>query len=72
MSFHHKDGKIKDFNLSDRPKYFSTPKFEKELKKCVCVCHNCHSKIHNGILKIVENMGFEPICISACKADGHS
>lgn len=50
LSFHHKDGKTKDFNLSDKPKCFSTPKFERELKKCICICLNCHAKVNAGIL----------------------
>lgn len=25
---------------------------QEELKKCVCVCSNCHRKIHGGLLKV--------------------
>lgn len=58
LSFHHTEDS-KDYNLSSIAKFFGMPKFNKELKKCVCVCHNCHSKIHAGIIKM-DLLGFEP------------
>ncbi len=44
---HHKDPKKKKFGLSNiksvRP---SIEVLKKELKKCVCLCLNCHAKLH--------------------------
>ena len=29
---------------------------EKELKKCILICANCHNEIHAGITEIPENV----------------
>ena len=48
LTFHHKDKNIKEFKLDMRSlsnRRYS--KIEDELSKCILVCHNCHSEIHN-------------------------
>lgn len=48
LTFHHQNPKDKNFKLDMRS--LSNRKFSQisnELKKCVMVCHNCHSEIHN-------------------------
>ncbi len=48
LTFHHTDRKKKEFKLDMRS--LSNRKFSRikdELSKCVLVCHNCHSEIHN-------------------------
>ncbi len=49
LDFHHLDVKKKEFTVSSgmgAGKGWS--KIEAELKKCACVCANCHRKIHAG------------------------
>ena len=48
LTFHHKDPTIKDFKLDMR--FLSNrkqTKIDKEIKKCILVCQNCHAEIHN-------------------------
>jgi hypothetical protein len=50
LEFHHKDPKEKDFNISG--KSYSIERLKKEIDKCILVCSNCHSEIHEGLIKI--------------------
>lgn len=50
LHFHHKDPNEKDFNISG--KSYSFEKLKKEVDKCILVCSNCHSEIHEGISSI--------------------
>ena len=44
LDFHHLDPNEKEGSIS---KMISTPiKLEKELKKCIVLCANCHRKLH--------------------------
>lgn len=52
MDFHHKDPAEKEYSLSAMVS-FSWPVIEKELQKCICVCKNCHSKIHAGLITLL-------------------
>lgn len=54
LHFHHLDPNKKDFAPST--KVVSRELFVKELKKCVCICANCHSEVHAGITKIPNNI----------------
>jgi len=59
LSFHHKDPKEKDFSISG--KSYSYERLKKEVDKCVLVCSNCHSEIHDeidekGYSEIVNNI----------------
>jgi hypothetical protein len=61
LDWHHvnptnKKGQIASMVKKNRP--FSLI-FE-ELEKCICVCANCHRKIHAGTVK-VAGTGFEPV-----------
>lgn len=51
LDFHHLDPTQKDFELSHFANV-SRARFEKEIKKCIVVCSNCHRKIHAGLLDI--------------------
>lgn len=57
LAFHHIDPNEKEFSFS---KYKLSPNrwdiIAKELRKCVLVCHNCHSEIHQGMTEIPENI----------------
>ena len=48
LTFHHKDPEKKKFKLDLRSlsnrKYIA---IEKELNKCLLLCHNCHAEFHN-------------------------
>lgn len=49
LTFHH-HGKDKEENISILLKYNRTF-LEKEVDKCVLLCHNCHATVHNYINK---------------------
>lgn len=55
LSFHHKDPKEKDFNIS--AKSYAYERLKKEVDKCVLVCSNCHIEIHEEI----QNKGYSDI-----------
>ncbi len=47
LTFHHKDPKNKKFKLDIRS--LSNRKYvfiEKEIDKCILLCHNCHAELH--------------------------
>jgi predicted HNH restriction endonuclease len=50
LVFHHPDPNKKEYNISEI-KGLKFEKIKKELKKCVLVCRNCHSEIHDGFHK---------------------
>ncbi len=50
LQFHHIDPKEKDFTIAG--KSLSFEKLKKEVDKCILVCSNCHSEIHEGIVEI--------------------
>jgi hypothetical protein len=52
LQFHHIDPKKKDFEISSNSSKVSWNVIEKELKKCILVCANCHAEIHDGITEV--------------------
>lgn len=51
MSAHHRNPKQKDFSVGTATAQgFSLERVALELKKCVCLCENCHRKVHAKIL----------------------
>lgn len=50
LQMHHL--KNKQYNISKAVQNLPTNIFKKELDKCICVCSNCHHKIHNNIIKL--------------------
>jgi predicted HNH restriction endonuclease len=46
MEFHHPDSFTKDFTISTRT---SWKVVERELRKCVLLCANCHREVHEGL-----------------------
>lgn len=53
LAFHHIDPNEKDMGFGDtRANPKSWIKIIEELKKCILVCHNCHSEIHDGIRQL--------------------
>ena len=56
LALHHLDPKQKDIGfglIRANPKNWKI--IVLELKKCVLICHNCHSEVHSGIAVIPEN-----------------
>lgn len=50
LDFHHIDDK--DFDLAGASgRNLSIQRIEEEIAKCVCVCANCHRKIHAGVIE---------------------
>lgn len=59
---HHVDPETKEFG----PSYgvtnrVSPARMKKELQKCVCVCMNCHAKLHAGVLKLPQRSKVGPV-----------
>lgn len=53
LAAHHLDPQVKDFNIGDaRRLRLAVEKVEAELSKCVCLCHNCHAKVHAGKIEV--------------------
>lgn len=53
LAFHHIDPSIKGMafgSIRANPKRWDS--VVEELKKCILVCHNCHSEIHAGIREL--------------------
>jgi len=59
LDFHHKDPKEREFKISDRAKAGARLSvLEKEIKKCVVLCANCHRILH---APVAEGKDLEPI-----------
>ena len=56
LEFHHLNPDEKDFNMSSKGITRSWDKVSQELKKCVCLCANCHREVHANITKIPKNI----------------
>ena len=53
LAFHHIDPAHKDVAFGTiRANPQSWEVLVKELKKCILVCHNCHSEIHAGVREV--------------------
>jgi hypothetical protein len=51
MSFHHVNPAEKRFGVGNYgSRQPSLENFIAELAKCICVCENCHRKIHAGVI----------------------
>ena len=50
LEFHHIDPNQKDFTPS--ASVANRQVFVEELRKCVCICSNCHREVHAGITNI--------------------
>lgn len=60
LSAHHLNPDAKDFSIGDaRRRKLSVDVVTSELAKCVCLCENCHRKVHAGVadLRGVEQSG---------------
>lgn len=55
LCFHHINETTKKFNLSSTNLERNMDLILKEVKKCVLLCHNCHSEVHEGLHDIKLN-----------------
>lgn len=46
IDFHHIDPKEKSFNINRKTSKSDFSVIEKEVKKCICLCRNCHMEYH--------------------------
>ena len=46
IDFHHINPDEKRFNISTRATHYSVNTVKEEVKKCVCLCRNCHIEFH--------------------------
>lgn len=53
LEFHHLRNKL--YNISQSVKFLPPNLFKKELDKCVCICSNCHKKLHTGLITLDGN-----------------
>lgn len=53
LEVHHVRDKL--YNISQAVKMLPTKLFKLELDKCICLCSNCHKKIHNNIIRYEDN-----------------
>ena len=57
IDFHHRDPEGKDFAIGRAMAYeWTWEKVLAEIRKCVCLCANCHRKAHAGRFEVTEEM----------------
>lgn len=57
LEFHHINPELKDITLSSS--IHSWEKTKNEIKKCICVCANCHREIHEGLINVEQKQYFD-------------
>ena len=54
IDFHHRDPKTKDKEIARMcGQRMSRAKIKEEIDKCVCLCSNCHRKVHANTLTLL-------------------
>jgi hypothetical protein len=63
LDFHHVDPTTKSFTPSRGQKAVSWADMVAEICKCICLCANCHRKVHRGALSVegLETVSLEQI-----------
>lgn len=52
LSAHHIDPTTKEFDVGNFRRLKKSIKVvSAELKKCICLCFNCHAKVHAGVIE---------------------
>ncbi len=46
LDFHHIDPTTKEFSIGQKCRTYSKERIIAEIKKCICLCSNCHRKLH--------------------------
>lgn len=57
LDFHHVNSEEKDYAISTLLTRGSLKKIQEELQKCICVCSNCHRKIHKYNIDVSDKAG---------------
>jgi hypothetical protein len=54
LKAHHVEPRLKLFELREvfMGEYYSPEEVEEEIAKCACLCGNCHTKVHRGLLRL--------------------
>ncbi len=53
LSFHHRDPNSKELDIGNAyRRCISLARLNRESAKCVCLCHNCHAKLHAGFVHL--------------------
>lgn len=50
LEFHHKDPTTKLFSVGGAGNR-TINQIKEEIRKCICICSNCHKKLHAGIIQ---------------------
>lgn len=53
IDFHHLSGK--DYGIAQMSN-MNIAAVQKEIEKCVCICSNCHRKLHANLITLPENV----------------
>ena len=48
LDFHHREGTIKEFGISEGLRRYSWQRVLDEIEKCDVLCANCHRRHHHG------------------------
>ena len=57
LSLHHLDPNVKEMGLGGvRANPKSWKKIVEEIRKCVLLCHNCHSEVHDGLVELPKDI----------------
>ncbi len=57
LEFHHLDATTKEFEIGNAARYeWAWSKIVSEINKCVCLCANCHRKLHAGKFCVTSQM----------------
>ena len=51
IDWHHVNDEEKEFKLANA-RDTSMDRIKKEIDKCVCLCANCHRKVHAGLIDL--------------------
>lgn len=60
IDFHHPNPNEKDFTIG-KHRSRSRETLKHEIDKCVCLCANCHRKVHAGLINLEEYINSEPV-----------
>ena len=55
LDLHHKDPNTKEDAVANLAAKWSWDRLQKEIDKCVVVCRNCHAKIHEGLITLLDD-----------------
>jgi len=61
IDFHHINPEEKDFTIG-KNRNIDKNILQKEIDKCVCLCANCHRKVHAGLINLNDYIYESPLC----------